>query len=74
MTVPVVLTLGLYESMKPNPSFKLRFPKERLIQRIQAALNSLAKFAKFFPFAEPRLMLWQGLFEQISTGYGPIVQ
>lgn len=69
MTVPEVFCLALQEHQKLGSNFKLRGRETpaTVLTKINASLVHLSRFAKTFTFAEPRLTLWQGAVEQLTS-------
>lgn len=69
MTVPEVFCLVLQEHQKLGSAFKLRGRENAttVMAKINVSLQHLGRFAKIFTFAEPRLALWQGAVEQLSS-------
>jgi tetratricopeptide (TPR) repeat protein len=69
MTVPEVFCIALQEHYKIGSSFKLRGKETpaTVMAKIDKALKHLANFSKTFTFAEPRLILWQGVVEQLQS-------
>lgn len=66
MLIPEVFITTALLLNKPNSTLKLRAPLKVVTSKAERAIAHLAKFAKIFTFAEPRLYLWQGVMEQIN--------
>jgi len=66
MNVPVVFLLVAQQLTKPNTTLRIRASLKVVLERSRKALDHLAKFAHIYPFAEPRLLLWQGVIDQLT--------
>jgi class 3 adenylate cyclase/tetratricopeptide (TPR) repeat protein len=69
MTCPEVFCIVLQEHHKLGSSFKLKGNQTPAIvmAKIDKSLGHLQNFAKSFTFAEPRLDLWRGVVEQLTS-------
>jgi len=69
MTCPEVFCIVLQEHHKLGSSYKLRGKETpaTVMAKIEKSLKHLSGFAKTFTFAEPRLNLWQGVVEQLTS-------
>ena len=69
MTVPEVFCISLQEHQKLGSTFKLKGKDTpvTVMAKIDKSLKHLSNFSQTFTFAEPRLILWQGVVEQLTS-------